>query len=133
MRMTGWHGTTKDFDGFSEEAFGSAADRSPNGALGVWAFTGPDHASSFGGRVLELDIAAEKVVRRTVTQMMKDHHAAGSDREEAVAFFRGQRQEWLRQGFQLLEVVEYDGRVDMIVVLDLACIENVREMSGPKP
>jgi hypothetical protein len=63
--------------------------------------------------------------------MMADHMNAGSEHDEAHAYFVEKRSRLLEQGYQAIEVVENDGRAAMGVILDLTCIRLIEDMPRP--
>lgn len=128
--LVGFHGTDHEFEAFSEERFGSERTRSPNGALGVWLFTSEEHAHNLGLRILRVEVDVRNPVRYPIRRMSDDHHAAGRT-DDPVGFFRDARKGLLAAGHDMIEVVEKDGDVAMVVVLDLARISSVEEIHRP--
>lgn len=90
MEHVGYHGTAAAFSHFSEEMFGSASDRSPNGALGVWVFTDRSYADHYakgaGGRTLRVASSGAKAIRIAANQMRRDHTAAGMTDDPLAGF-----------------------------------------------
>lgn len=129
--MIGWHGTKHEFTEFSEEHFGSDPDRSPNGCLGVWVFLMEGCADRFGGRVLRVEAEPRKILRKTVTEMRRDHDAATKCDDGGLSFFTEMRRRLLSEGWQALEIVERGGQADMAIILDLSCIRSVEETARP--
>lgn len=131
--MIGYHGTDAQFDSFSEDHFGTKADFSPNGALGVWVYLAEDLARLHGRRTLRVEADIARAVRIDVSEMMRDHRKAGDDRGEALAFFAAKRAALLAGGYQAIEVAEADGSVMIVVILDPKRIVSVEELAAPAP
>lgn len=132
MPHIGYHGTMADFTEFSAAMFGSASDRSPNGALGIWVFTDPSYANRYGankgGRTLRVTSGELKTIRITQPQMRQDHEAA-QRADDPVAWFRRRRAGLLAEGYSRVDVVEYDGSIEMSVLIDLQAIEGVEDLA----
>lgn len=125
MEHVGYHGTAAAFSHFSDEMFGSASDRSPNGALGVWVFAERSYADRYatgvGGRTLRVTSANAKAIRIDHEQMRRDHNAAERS-DDPVGWFRRMRSELLLNGFGRIDVEEKDGSIGMSVLIDPASI-----------
>jgi len=132
MEHVGYHGTTAAFSRFSEEMFGSASDRSPNGALGVWVFTDRSYADHYakgaGGRTLCVKSTAAKAIKIDANQMRRDHMSA-NETEDPIGWFRQMRAELLLNGFGRIDVQERDGSIGMSVLIDPASIVSVEEIT----
>lgn len=132
MEHVGYHGTTAAFSHFSEEMFGSANDRSPNGALGVWVFTDRSYADHYakgaGGRTLRVASTAAKAIKIDASQMRRDHSAAG-ETDDPIGWFRRMRAELLLNGFGRIDVAERDGSIGMSVLIDPASITSVDDVT----
>ncbi|PZR93576.1 MAG: hypothetical protein DI537_10705 [Stutzerimonas stutzeri] len=132
MDHVGYHGTAAAFTSFSEEMLGSAADRSANGALGVWVFTERSYADRYAvgaqGRTLKVTSAGRKAMKVDVTQMRRDHDSAQMS-DDPVAWFRRLRAELIVNGYDRIDIVERDDTVDMSVLLDLGTITSVDDVT----
>jgi hypothetical protein len=126
--MIGYHGTDAEFDRFDERMFGSKENFSPNGALGVWVYLFEDLARNHGRRTLRVDADISHAIRIGVGQMQRDHHEAGGDRHEALAYFAAKRAALLAEGYQAIEVEEANGSVMIAVILDPDRILSVSEL-----
>jgi len=131
--VVGWHGTDREFDAFSEEHLGSNPENSANGMLGVWVGMEPEVAGRFGHRLLQVEAAPTKVVRFAVRDLSRFNREAFRFEAGAEEYWRRLRADLVARGFQMLELVEASGRVDMGVVLDLGCIRSVEEVPSLSP
>jgi hypothetical protein len=132
MEHVGYHGTAAAFATFSEDMLGSAADRSANGALGVWLFTERDYADRYAvgakGRTLKVTSSGTKAIRIDMSQMRRDHQSAEMS-DDPIAWFRRLRAELIMNGYGRIDVVEKDDTVDMSVLLDIGTIISIDDVT----
>jgi hypothetical protein len=123
-----FHGTNAQFERFS---FDHAArpGMSGNGFLGIWLAVKRELAESFGSHCLVVKADIGRVYRMRISELSRlnsDFNRCLPDgelteeavREAARQFYTRVRDDVIAQGFDAIEIVEEDERVEIVIGLD---------------
>jgi hypothetical protein len=122
-----FHGTTARFERFSLE-YAARPGMAGNGFLGVWLAVRRELAAAFGGVCLTVRAEITKAYRMSVSELQKlnaecnrllpdDELDENATRETERRFYSKIRDDLLAKGFDTIEIVEWDERVDMVVAM----------------
>jgi hypothetical protein len=133
MRKTLFHATGAEFSAFDLDTAGRGEGHL-NSTLGIWFATRHDWISGFGHRVLEAEVELGRDFER-VALASPPVDCSDAELDEATRNpWLDQRRRLLAGGYDSVDLVEADGRVEMHVAMRAECISGFREMaSAPSP
>lgn len=97
-----------------------------NGNLGLWCAFKNNWISGFGQNVYRV-VLTDRAVKfdLTVEQLSQYSRTSVNDPQ----FFSQYRTRKIADGYQYLNIVEHDGSIGMIVVMDFDCIEDFHRIN----
>lgn len=123
-----YHGTNNQFDCFDEAFFGSAGHHE-NSVLGVWTSLTPALPMQFGTDVLALNIHSASMGEVSNESLLAFCDALEDyTDEQAREAYIGQRNRWRRMGYDVIAIMEVDGTIGNLIVLDTDNIEIVHRV-----
>lgn len=117
MTRTLFHATTKEFSEFDLSKAGSISDHHDNSSLGIWFAVEHTWIKSFGSRIIKATIDTTNVFVMSSSDLFEL-----SMRHNDQSFWIEYRSKLLHDGYTTVAIAEIDGRIEMYVVMDLACI-----------
>lgn len=125
MRL--YHGTDAAFDHFSMD-FAARPGMSGNGFLGVWLAVQPDLALRYGERCLEVEADVSNAYAMPVRELSELTSRCRRECEELLderairemerEFYTKVRTRLIADGFDVIQVKEKTGQVDIVIALD---------------
>jgi hypothetical protein len=122
-----YHGTDQKFEAFDNAFLASRPTGHANGYLGVWASLTPYLPMGFGGDVLVLNLKSDRLLEldyMIVRKMSDDQFYV----EDVRAFYRGQAEEWMNQGYDFVVVKEMDETFGNFIILNPSIIEIIERV-----
>lgn len=123
--MPYYHGTNEVFEKFSLD-FAARPGMASNGHLGIWLAKDLTLASRFGKVCLLVDVQSTKAADIDIGEISLWHRQCGkvgwwlSEEEASIKereFYAEKRRALLYQGYDLINVIEVDGKTDMSIGL----------------
>ena len=114
--MIGYHNSKHKFSKPCYEMVKKNRENHGNGELGLWYSTTNDWQKGFGGICYTFEVLGKEL--RLPFKVFQDLCYS----EDSPTFYEDQRNQWLKEGYAFLSIIEQNGREAMGIVLDFGAI-----------
>lgn len=127
---TVYHASNHDFDFPNYEHIVSNRTNHKNGELGLWCAFSHQWIKGFGENIYELTYKNENIKQISFHDFYKKCNMKNApDEKEEEDFYLLWREELMKEGFDVLEIVESSGSIDMLIVLNFDAIKSFKKIN----
>ena len=120
--ITGFHNSPPRFAFPSYEMLTNNRVNHANGALGLWYSTVNSWQKGFGGICYKLEVGGEELL-----MSFSDFSEMCRGEIYDTEGYKQKREQWIKEGYSYLSIIEHNGRNDMGIVLDFDGILSFEE------